>query len=88
MVVSLWGCCCNVPVSHLFLHVLERVRQVDSKADKDNMRVGVGERSETIVVLLSGGIPEGEFDSTAVDLDICDIVFEDGWNVVLWECTL
>ena len=74
--------------SYLFLHVLERVGQVDSKADKDDMRVGIGERPETIIVLLSGGIPECEFNTTAIDLDIRNVVLEYGGYVVLWECSL
>lgn len=87
MHVSLCGCF-NGLISYLFLYVLEGVGQIDSKADKNHMRVRIGERSETIVILLSGGIPECEFDPTAIDLDICDVVLEDGWNVVLGECSL
>lgn len=40
-------------VSYLLLNVLERVRRVDGKADQDNMRVGVGQRAETVIVLLA-----------------------------------
>ena len=49
-------------VKHLgdpfFLNVVERVGRVDGKADEDDVRVGVRERSESVVVFLSGGIPE------------------------------
>lgn len=40
-------------VSYLLLNILERVRRVDGKADQDNMRVGVGQRAETVIVLLA-----------------------------------
>lgn len=56
------------------------------------MGVGVGERAETVVILLAGGIPEGELDVLAVDLDVGDVVLEDGGDVdlegvsaVAWE---
>jgi len=41
----------------LFLDVIERVRRVDSEAYEDNVRVWVTERSQTVIVLLAGGIP-------------------------------
>jgi hypothetical protein len=47
------------------------------------MRVGVGERAESIVVFLAGGIPQGQLDVLAVDLDIGDVVLEDGGDVDL-----
>lgn len=69
--------------SYLLLDVVERVRRVDGKADEDDVRVGVGERAETVVILLAGSIPEGELDVLAVDLDVGDVVFEDGGDVDL-----
>lgn len=48
------------------------------------MGVGVGQGAETIVVLLAGGIPEGELDVLAIDLYIGDVVLEDGGDVNLW----
>ena len=47
------------------------------------MGVGVGERAETVVILLAGGIPEGELDVLAIDLDIGDVVLEDSGDVDL-----
>lgn len=70
-------------MTHLLLYVVERVGRVDGKADQDNVGVGVGERAETVVILLAGGIPEGELDVLAIDLDIGDIVLEDGGDVDL-----
>ena len=47
------------------------------------MRVGIGERAEAVVVFLAGGIPQGQLDVLAVDLDIGDVVLEDGRDVDL-----
>lgn len=68
---------------YLLLDVVERVGGVDSEADQDNVGVGVGERAETVVIFLASSIPEGELDVLAVNLDISDIVFENGGNVDL-----
>lgn len=43
--------------AYLLLNVVERVGRVDGKANEDNVGVGVGERAETIVILLTGRIP-------------------------------
>ena len=48
------------------------------------MRVGVGERSQAVVIFLASSIPEGELDVLAIDLDIGDVVLEDGGDVDLW----
>lgn len=70
-------------MTHLLLYVVERIGRVDGKADQDNVGVGVGERAETVVILLAGGIPEGELDVLAIDLDIGDVVLEDSGDVDL-----
>jgi len=57
--------------TYLLLDVIEGIRRVDREADEDNMRVGVGERPQSIVILLSGGIPKSELDLLSIDLDIC-----------------
>jgi hypothetical protein len=69
--------------TNLLLHVVQGVGRVDGKADEDDVRVGVGERAESVVVFLAGGIPQGQLDVLAVDLDIGDVVFEDGGDVDL-----
>ena len=48
------------------------------------MRVGVGERAQAVVVLLAGRIPQGQLHVLAIDLDIGDVVFEDGGDVDLY----
>jgi hypothetical protein len=70
-------------LSYLLLDVVKRIGRVDSEADQDNVRIGVGERAETVVIFLASGIPEGELDVLAVNLDIGDVVLENGGNVDL-----
>lgn len=70
-------------MTYLLLYVVERVGRVDGKANQDNVGVGVRERAETVVILLAGGIPEGELDVLAVDLDVGDIVLEDSGDIDL-----
>jgi hypothetical protein len=45
--------------------------------------VGVGERAETVVIFLAGGIPKGELDVLAINLDIGDVVLEDSGDIDL-----
>jgi hypothetical protein len=47
------------------------------------MRVGVRERAQSVVIFLASGIPEGELDVLAIDLDVGDVVLEDGGDVDL-----
>jgi hypothetical protein len=47
------------------------------------VRVGVGERAETVVIFLASGIPEGELDVLAVNLDVGDVVLEDSGDIDL-----
>jgi len=72
----------------LLLHVVKRVGGIDGEADKNDMRVGVAQGPETVIVFLACGIPQGQLDMFAVDLDIGDIVLEDSWYVYLRECSL
>lgn len=56
--------------TNLLLNVVQRIRRVDREADQDDVRVRVRQGPQSVVVLLAGGIPEGELDLLAVDLDI------------------
>ena len=47
------------------------------------MGVGVTERAETIVVLLSGRIPQGKLDVLSIDFDVGHIVLEHGGDIDL-----
>jgi hypothetical protein len=69
--------------AYLLLDVVQGVGRVDGEADEDDVRVGVGERAKTVVILLTGGIPKGQLDVLAVNLDIGDVVLEDGGDVDL-----
>lgn len=97
--------------TNLFLNVIERIRRVNGETDQDDVRVRVGQRSETtdslatwssrsaeikrreweiggsrlniLVILLSGGIPQGQLDFLAVDLHVGNVVLEDGGDVDL-----
>lgn len=44
--------------ANLFLDVVERVGRVDGEADEDDVRVGVRQRTKTVVVFLTRGIPQ------------------------------
>jgi hypothetical protein len=43
--------------AYLLLDVVKRVGRIDGETDEDNVRVGVRERSKTVIVLLTSGIP-------------------------------
>ena len=70
-------------ITHLLLNVIKGVGRVDSEADQDDMGVRVGERTETVIVLLTSGIPKSKLDVLSVDLDIGDVVLEDSGDVHL-----
>lgn len=66
------------------LYVRERCPLVDSKAYQDDIRLGVGEWPKSVVVLLSGCVPQSQLDClTVVELNRRDVVFKDGWNIFL-----
>jgi hypothetical protein len=69
--------------TNLLLHVVQGVGRVDGEADEDDVRIGVGERAKSVVVFLASGVPQGQLDVLAVDLDIRHVVLEDGGNVDL-----
>lgn len=46
-------------MTNLLGDVVEGVGGVDGEADQDNVGIGVGKGTETIVVLLASRIPEG-----------------------------
>ena len=62
--------------SYLGSHVLVTGGADEGEADEEDVRLGVGQRAETVVILLTGGIPEAEGDSLAIDHDICRVVIE------------
>lgn len=66
-------------------YVLEGGRVGDGVGDEENVRLRVGEGTETIVVLLSGSIPKTQVDGLSVDHDVCAVVIEDGGDVLSRE---
>ena len=69
----------------LLLHVVKRVGGVDGEADQNNVGIWVGKRTETIVIFLASRIPQGQFDMLSIDLNIGNVVLEDGRDVDLRE---
>ena len=68
---------------YLLLNIVKGIWGVDREADQDDVGVWVGQWTKTIVILLTGGIPQGQLDVLAINLDVGDVVLEDGWNVDL-----
>ena len=62
--------------THLLLHVVQGIRGVDRETDEDDVGVRIGERTKTVVIFLTSGIPKPEGDSLAVDHDIGGVVIE------------
>lgn len=65
------------------MDVVKGVGRVDSEADEDDVRIWVRQRSQTIVIFLASGIPKSQFDVFPVDLDIGNVVLENGWDIYL-----
>jgi len=72
----------------LLLNVIKRVRCVDGEADQDDMRIGVRQGTETVIIFLTSGIPQGELDVLSLHFDIRNVVLEDSRNVHLRELAL
>jgi hypothetical protein len=47
------------------------------------MGVGIGERTETVVIFLTSRIPKSKLNVLAVDLNIGNVVLKNGGNVDL-----
>lgn len=67
----------------LLKDVVQRIRRVDGEADQDDVRVRVRERSETVVIFLASRIPQGQLNVLVVNLNVGDIVLENGGDVDL-----
>ncbi len=68
---------------YLLLNVVKGIWGVDGEANQDDVGVWVGERAKTVVIFLTGGIPQSQLDVLSINLDIGDVVLEDGWDVNL-----
>lgn len=71
--------------SYLVHDVLERVGAVDSETYEDDVRLGVRERPQPVVLFLSGGIPESQLDhlSRGGVWRVGDVVLEDSGHIFL-----
>ena len=75
-VVSIRRRVAGVRWAYLGSHVLVTGRADEREADEEDVGLGVGERTEAVVILLTGGIPKTKGDSLAIDHDICRVVIE------------
>jgi len=66
-------------------NIVERGGADDRETDQEDVRLGVGERTETIIILLSGGIPQAQADRLVVDHNVCGVIVENGWDVLARE---
>lgn len=73
---------------YLLLNVVKGIWGVDGETDQDDMGIRVGEWTETVVILLTSGIPQGQLDVLSINFDIGDVVLEDGWDVDLCDLML
>jgi hypothetical protein len=72
----------------LAVDVVERCGRNNRVAEQEAVGLRIRERTKTIVVILTGGIPETEVDYFAIDLGQGRVVIEDGGNVLKRESIL
>ena len=72
------GCRVDTKQTNFGLDVIERGGADDGKADQENIGLGVRERSQPVVILLSSGIPKAETDRLSVDHNTSGVVVEAG----------
>lgn len=74
--------------SYLVHDVFERVGTVDGEADEEEVRFGIGERTQAVVFFLAGGVPERELDGLAGGgvQGVGDVIFEHRGDVFLSPC--
>ena len=56
--------------TYLRLHVLERCRGHQAEADEEDVRLRVAERPQSVVVLLSGRVPQLKRHRRSIDNDL------------------
>jgi hypothetical protein len=71
--------------SYLVHDILERVWTINGEANEDDVGLGVGERPQSVVLLLSGSVPESKLDHLACRRVWCvgDVVLKDGGYIFL-----
>lgn len=69
--------------AYLVSDILERVRDVDGETDENDVCLGVGQRAQSFVILLPSCVPQRQLHGSAVNSTVCNIVLEDGGNIML-----
>lgn len=71
--------------THLVHDVFKRIGAVNGKAHEDDVGLGVGQRTQTVVFLLAGCIPQGQLDHLARGRmgSVGDVVLEHGRHIFL-----
>lgn len=72
-------------VTNLVHDIFERVRAVNGKTHKDQVGFRVRQRSQPVVLLLSGRVPESELHRLTGGrvCGVRDVILKDGWDVFL-----
>jgi hypothetical protein len=70
-------------IQYLLLDVLEGIRGIDRETNEDNVGIRVRERTETVVVFLTGRIPQRELNVFTIDFYIGDVVLENSRDIDL-----
>jgi hypothetical protein len=72
-------------VAYLVHYILERIGAVNGEADEQKIRLGIGKRSQSIVLLLSSCIPQSQLDALAARfMDwVGDVVLENSRHIFL-----
>lgn len=65
--------------SYLGLDVIERRRADDGKADQEDISLGVGQRSESIVILLTSSIPQTQANRSTIHHNTRSVVIKAGY---------
>lgn len=68
--------CCSGSVTHLGLDVVERRRADEGEADKEDVGLGVRERAQSVIILLSSSIPKTQAHGLAIDHNTRRVVIE------------
>ena len=73
--------------TYLVENVLQGVGAVDREADKQEVRLRVGERSKSVILLLTGSVPECKFHHLAGRRvwSVCNVIFKNGRYVFLHD---
>jgi len=69
----------------LALDVLERRGGDDREADQEDVSLGIGQRSQSVIIFLSSSIPQSQVDWLSIDHDVGRIVIENCGDILVRE---